>query len=125
MTSTSSQGAVLAAISNEMVRLYKEHFGRGPTKARTSWAGPDTLISVLEDSLTPAEQSLLRFEREQELRNVRMLFQYATEPEFRRIVEEATGRRVRSFMSGIDVSTDVSVEVFVLEPVEGGAAEGM
>jgi hypothetical protein len=38
-----------------MVRLYKELFGRGPTKTRTSYAGPDTL----EDSLTAAERNML------------------------------------------------------------------
>ena len=46
--------------SKEMVRLYKEQFGRGPTKARAAWAGPDTLVCTLEDTLTPAERNLLR-----------------------------------------------------------------
>ena len=119
----SSQGAVLAAISDEMVRVYKEHFGRGPTKVRTNWAGSDTLITVLEDSLTPSERSLIRLGSEQELRNIRLLFQDAAEPEFRRIVEQATGRAVRSFVSGIDTAADVSVEVFVLELAARGSAE--
>ena len=30
---------LLSQISNEMVRLYKEQFGRGPTRARTYWCG--------------------------------------------------------------------------------------
>lgn len=111
---------MLAAISDEMVRLYKEHFGRGPTKVRTNWAGPDTLIAVLENSLTAAERNLIRMGQERELRNIRMLFQYAAEPEFRRIVEAATGRAVRSFVSGIDAASDVSVEVFILEPAAPG-----
>jgi uncharacterized protein YbcI len=117
MTPTSSPGELLAAISNEMVLLYKEHFGRGPTKVRTNWAGPDTLVTVLEDSLTPVERSLVRLGKDGELRSIRMLFQYSAEPQFRRIIEDATGRSVRSFVSGIDTSTDVSVELFMLEPV--------
>ena len=32
---TAPQASVLASISDEMVRLYKEQFVRGPTKART------------------------------------------------------------------------------------------
>ena len=40
-----SGGGVLAAISNEMVRLHKDHLGRGPTKARTYFAGPNTLVT--------------------------------------------------------------------------------
>lgn len=115
--SSTSPGEQLAAISNEMVRLYKQHFGRGPTKVRTNWAGPDAIICLLENSLTPVERSLVRMERQEELRNIRMAFQYATEPEFRRIVEELTGRTVRSFISGIDVGTDVSAELFVLDPL--------
>ena len=39
-------------ISNAMVRLYKEAYGRGPTKARALFAGPDTLVVLLEDSMT-------------------------------------------------------------------------
>jgi uncharacterized protein YbcI len=31
-------------------------------------------------------------------------------------VEEITGRRVRSFVSGIDVEEDISIETFVLHP---------
>lgn len=47
----------LSAI-NEMVRLYNEQFGRGPTKTRTNWAGCDVLVVTLEETFTPAERSL-------------------------------------------------------------------
>ena len=48
----------LLQISNEIVHLYKEQLGRGPTKVRTDWLGRDALVCTLEDSLTPAERSL-------------------------------------------------------------------
>jgi uncharacterized protein YbcI len=99
-----------------MVRLYKDQFGRGPTRVRTSWAGPDTIVTVLEDSLTPVEVSLRDLGKEAELRNIRMLFQYSAEDEFRSVIETHTGRRVKSFISGLDARSDVSVELFVLEP---------
>jgi uncharacterized protein YbcI len=51
------------------------------------------------------------------LRDIRMMFQYATEDKFRAAVEEATGRKVRAFMSGVDVDQDISCEVFTLEPL--------
>jgi uncharacterized protein YbcI len=108
--------SVTAAISNAMVKLYKEQFGRGPTKARTNFAGSDILICTLEDSLTPAERSLVKLGENQRLRDVRMFFQYASEDEFRGTVEEITGRKVRAFVSGIDTGQDVSVEVFYFEP---------
>ena len=52
--------SLLASVSNEMVRLYKQQFGRGPTKARTHWGGPDALIVFLEDTLTPAERNMVK-----------------------------------------------------------------
>ena len=99
-----------------MVRLHKEHLGRGPTKARTYFAGPDTLVSILEDSMTPVERSLTEMGQHARVREIRLLFQYTAEQSFIEAVERATGRTVRSFISGIDAKTDVSTEVFVLAP---------
>lgn len=110
------QVSVLAEISREMVRLYKEQFGRGPTKARTDFAGPDTLICTLEDSFTPAERKLAELGEHQRLRDTRLYFQYATEDEFRSIVEGILGRKVRAFISGLDTRVDVCAEVFYFEP---------
>jgi uncharacterized protein YbcI len=109
--------SVGAAISNEMVRLYKAQFGRGPTSARTLFAGPDTILVVLEDTLTPAERNLVELGEHQRLRDTRMFFQYATVREFCEPVERLTGRKVRAFVSGIDTDVDgLSVETFVLHP---------
>jgi uncharacterized protein YbcI len=108
--------SIQMAVSNAMVRLYKEQFGRGPTKARTNFAGPDTLVATLQDSLTPAERNLVAMGEHQRLRDVRMFFQYASEEKFRGSVEEITGRKVWAFVSGIDAVKDVSIEVFYLEP---------
>jgi uncharacterized protein YbcI len=110
------------AVSNAMVRIYKEQFGRGPTKARTNFAGPDVLVCTLQDSLTPAERNLVKLGEHQRLRDVRMFFQYATEDQFRTTVEELLGRKVWAFVSGIDTTKDVSIEVFYLEPRAGDGA---
>lgn len=110
------QGAQLQELSHAMIRLYKEQFGRGPTKVRTDFAGPDTVITTLENSLTPAERSLAAMGEHQRLRDVRMFFQHASEREFVGTVEQITGRKVRAFVSGIDTNKDVSSEVFYLEP---------
>lgn len=109
--------SVQAEISREMVRLYKEQFGRGPTKARTDFAGPDLLICTLENSLTPAERRLAEMGEHQRLRDTRLYFQHATELQFRAVVERLVGRKVRAFISGLDTATDVSAELFYLEPV--------
>lgn len=102
-------------ISNAMVRLYKEAFGRGPTKARAQYAGHDTLVVILENSLTVAERNLVAMGEHQRLREARLFFQYALEDQFRTIVEQALGRRTVAFISGIDTARDVAMEVFTLE----------
>ena len=116
-------GVELSQLSNAMVRLYKEHFGRGPTKARAAYAGPDIVVCTLEESFTPAEQMLVQLGEHQRLRDTRMFFQYASEHEFRKAVEDITGRKVRAFVSGIDAEEDVSSELFYLEPAMGRAPD--
>lgn len=108
--------SVLNAISNEMVRMYKDQFGRGPTKVRTHWAGPDIIVVVLEETLTPAERSLRRLGAHERLRDLRLLFQYAETSAFCEPVERLTGRKVRAFISGFDTEVDVASEMFVMHP---------
>jgi len=108
---------LLMAISNEMVALFKSQFGRGPTRARSHWAGDDALVVILEDTLTPAERNLVEMGEHQRLRDTRMFFQYATVREFCEPVERLTGRRVRAFASALDPEVSgLAVETFVLHP---------
>jgi uncharacterized protein YbcI len=106
----------LAELSNEMVRLYKEQFGRGPTRTRSDYAGPDVLITTLEDTFTPAERKLVEMGEHQRLRDARLFMQHSSKRDFIETVERITGRRVRAYVSGIDAEEDVSCEVFYFEP---------
>jgi uncharacterized protein YbcI len=116
-TASETRTSALMEISNAMVKLYKQQFGRGPTAARTHWAGPDILTCVLEDTLTPAERNLVRLGEHGRLRDTRMFFQYATVREFCEPVEQITGRTVRAFHSSIDTLVDgMAVETFVFYP---------
>ena len=110
------QGLQLSEISNAMVSLFKKQFGRGPTKAATYYAGPDCIVSILENSLTPAERKMAELGEHQRLRDIRLFFQHASEEELRAVVEDITGRKVRGFTSGTDTHKDISTEVFHLEP---------
>lgn len=125
---TDYRQSVLSEISREMVRLYKEQFGRGPTKARTNFAGPDIVVATLEDTFTPAEKSLADMGEHQRLRDTRLYFQYATDKEFTSVIERILGRQVRAFNSAIDTRADVCVEVFHLQPLgadgDGDRADG-
>ena len=108
--------SILSAVSNEMVRIYKGQFGRGPTKTRTNWSGPDVLVVTLEDTFTPAEHSLRKLGEHERLRELRLLFQYAEVEVFCEPIERLTGRKVRAFVSGIDTAEDLACEMFVLHP---------
>jgi uncharacterized protein YbcI len=111
-----SASSELMQVSRAMVRIYKEQFGRGPERVHSHYAGPDAIICFLENTLTPVERTLTSMNEQQRLRDMRMLFQYAAEREFRAAIEEITGRKVVAFVSGIDVEVDVASEVFTLEP---------
>jgi uncharacterized protein YbcI len=108
--------SLLLDISNEMVRLYKELFGRGPSRARTSFAGPDALLCTLTGTFTPAERSLVELGEHERLRETRLFYQHAREQDFRDAVERLTGRKVVGFMSAVDTVADLACEVFYLEP---------
>jgi uncharacterized protein YbcI len=109
-------------LSNAMTKLYKDLFGRGPTKVRSAFAGPDCVVVTLEHTMTQAERNMVALGEHQRLRDVRLFFQHSSEPELKRPVEEILGRRVRAFTSGIDTEADVSVEVYLLEPEGRGEA---
>jgi uncharacterized protein YbcI len=117
LTQDDAGSPVLLKISNAMVSLYKETFGRGPGSARTFWAGPDTVTVILEQTLTPAERNLAQMGEHLRLRDTRLFFQYATTGALCAIVERFTGRKVRAFVSGIDTHVEgLSIETFVLHP---------
>jgi uncharacterized protein YbcI len=113
-TAAERRGMQTAELANAMVRIYKEQFGRGPTKSHAVFAGPDLLICTLENSLTSAEHRMVQLGEHQRVRDIRAFFQHASEPEFIETVERITGRSVRAFVSGTDTEHDVSSEVFYL-----------
>jgi uncharacterized protein YbcI len=105
----------LAAVSNAMIVLHKDQFGRGPSNARSYFAGPDALVCVLEDVLLPAEQKLVRMGEHQRVRETRMAYQVAAAEEFVAAVEDIVDRKVRAFASASDVGNNVVFENFVFE----------
>src|SRR5947209_4890086 len=110
-------GETLQEIANAMMSQVKTQFGRGPTRARAEWCGPDAISVFLEGLLTPAEQNLIDMGEHQRLRDLRLFFQYSSVRELCEPVEAITGRKVKAFISGMDTMCDgLSVETFVLHP---------
>lgn len=108
-----SPGQLRAGIANEFVRLHSEYYGKGPTRAR-AYLVDDLLVVVLQETFTPAERTLIGQGETESIQHIRRRFQQAMADQFKAIVEQATGRRVRSFMSETDVEQDISVEIFLL-----------
>ena len=107
---------LLQDISNAMVALHKEQFGRGPTKAQSHLAGTDALVCIMDDALLPAERAMVEMGEQQRVRESRMFFQVATADTFIAAVERITGRTVRAFASATDPDRGVVMENFVFAP---------
>ena len=108
------RGQVLAGISDSMVRLYREHFGKGPTGAKT-YVLDDLVICVMRDGLTTVEKTLFEQGRGDAVREMRAAFQDAVSDRFTGVVEDLTGRKVLAFMSQAHVAPDLAIEVFFLD----------
>ena len=109
-------GWLLQDVSNAMVALHKEQFGRGPTRVQSHFAGADALLCVMDDALLPAEHTMVAMGEQQRVRESRMFFQVATAAQFIQTVESITGRTVRAFASATDPDQGVVMENFIFEP---------
>jgi uncharacterized protein YbcI len=106
-------GETRATISKAIVRLQAEYYGKGPTKAKT-YIVDDLVVVVLEESFTRAEKTLAKRGEREAIQHIRRRFQQQMADSFTSVVEQATGRKVRAFLSDTDIDQDVSVETFLL-----------
>jgi uncharacterized protein YbcI len=114
-TKPQNHGDVLTAISDGMVALLKEFYGRGPTRAK-SYYEDDLVVCVLRGGFSRVEQTLLEGGRGTAVIQQRMEFQELMRERFEAVIEDATGRRVIGFMSGNQQEPDMMCEVFMLDP---------
>jgi uncharacterized protein YbcI len=112
--------SVVADISREIVKAHAQYYGRGPTKARTVWK-EDVVVVILEEIFTRAERTLVDAGHFEQVRATRQAFQDEVAPLLCQMVEQATGRQVRSFLSQVN-REGVASEVFVLKRAEPAGA---
>jgi uncharacterized protein YbcI len=103
------------AISNALVSLYKEYYGKGPTKAK-AYLLDDAVLCILRGGRTKAEKTLAEEGKPETVREVRQSWQEVMEERFKGVVEEALGRRVEAYIGGVDPEGDASSELFLVEP---------
>jgi uncharacterized protein YbcI len=107
-------GADLAAVTNGIVGLFAEYYGRGPERAKSYMLEDRYLVCVLRDTMTTVERTLAKTDPEL-VRRVRIVFQEAMRDSFIRVVEEATGRRVVAYHSQLTLDPEIGFEFFKFE----------
>lgn len=106
---------VESRISEGLSALHAHLHGRRPSAARTYIAGDDVVVVVLEETFTPAEQALVDRGETEGIQELRRRLRRVMADDFGAIVEQATGRRVRSYISDTDLAEQVAIEVFLLD----------
>jgi uncharacterized protein YbcI len=109
------QGELRQHLSNAVVALFKQYFGRGPTDCRT-YLEPDLVIFVLAGGYTPAEQTLFEAGKWHEVRQARIAWQDSMEVRFIDTIERLTHRTVKAFLSANRQDAELTIELFVLAP---------
>jgi uncharacterized protein YbcI len=119
-----SGGELLAAISTKIVKLLREHYGRGPMKAKT-YVLDDLVVCVLRNGHTAVEQTMMEGGEPERVLEMRRDFQRVMGAQYKGIIEELTGRKVVAFLSQTHVDPDITLEAFFVDrPLDGfGAAE--
>jgi len=118
-----AHGEMLAEVSRSVVRLHKDLYGKGPTRARSHMVG-DLLVCVLAGGFTRAELTLLAGGKGDVVRHQRQELQAIARDRFTSTIESVTGRPVLGWLSSIDEHAQLSAEVFVLEPREVDRVSG-
>jgi uncharacterized protein YbcI len=111
----SRHGEELASITNGIVGLFSEYYGRGPTRAKSYLLDGVYVVTVLRDTMTTVEHTLVETGHADQVRDVRLSFQEAMADAFKGVVEGALGRRVASYHSRLLTEADIGFELFVLE----------
>jgi uncharacterized protein YbcI len=124
-TAKLSGGELLAAISTSIVGILRDHYGRGPMKAKT-YALDDIIIVVLRGSgFTPLEKTIMDSGEPERVIAMREDFQRVMASRYSEIIEQLTDRQVVAFLSQAHVEPDITMEIFFVDgPLAGfGAVE--
>src|SRR3954454_21242449 len=112
--SVEGRGQMRKDISNAMVGLKKQLYGKGPVKAKT-FINDNFVFVVLEGGLTRNEETLLAAGEENLVRQYRLRFQEAVADTGHEIIERLTGCQVLTYHSQIVFDPDRTFEIFVLD----------
>jgi uncharacterized protein YbcI len=109
-----TDGELMQAIADAVVRIHRKHTGRGPARAQALFRS-DVVVVVMRDALTQAETALVDAGRDQAVFALRRALQETMRVELAAAVESLTARKVEACMSATSVEPDMATEVFVLD----------
>ena len=117
-------GRLLAEITNRIVALMHEHYGRGPIKAKT-YVLDNLIVCVLSDGFTAIERTMMEGGEPDRVLEMRRDFQRMMKERYTEMIEALTGRKVLAFLSQAHVEPDLTIEIFLMDgPLAGfGALE--
>jgi uncharacterized protein YbcI len=113
-------GHLLSAISTRIVGILREHYGRGPMKAKT-YVLDDIVVVVMRGSgFTALEQTIMDSGDPDRVIAMREDFQRVMAERYRQVIHELTGRNVVAFLSQAHVEPDITMEIFFVDgPLAG------
>ena len=111
---------MLATISTRIVGLLREHYGRGPSRAKT-YVMDDCIVCVLRNGFTAHERTIVDSGESERVIVMRQDFQRLMERQYREAIETITGRHVVAFLSQAHLEPDITMEIFFLDRPLGGA----
>jgi uncharacterized protein YbcI len=110
-----SGGELLTAISNRIVGLLAEHYGRGPIRAKT-YVLDDLVVCVLRNGFTAIEETMMRTGHPDRVVEMRREFQVMMDRAYKASIEELTGSRVVALLSQAHIEPDITIELFIVDP---------
>jgi uncharacterized protein YbcI len=115
-----SGGHLLAAISTSFVAILREHYGRGPMKAKT-YVLDDIIVVVMRGSgFTALEQTIMDSGEPDRVIAMREDFQRVMAKRYKDTIHELTGRNVVAFLSQAHVEPDITMEIFFIDGTLAG-----
>lgn len=113
-----SKGQLEAEISEAIIKFEKEYMGRGPEETRT-YLIDDMVLVRLQGVLTPAEKKLVNIDGAAQgralVKQVRIELLEKARGLLEKILQDVTGRKVRSLHTDISTTTGERVIIFSLD----------
>ena len=113
-----TRGQLEAEISEAVIKFEREYMGRGPEKTKT-YIIDDMVVVRLRGVLTPAEQQLVRSDKDMSgralIKQVRIELLERARDLLETIVRDITGETVRSLHTDLSTVTGERIIIFSLD----------